>query len=103
MLTDLGRAFAELRDDAAVRCDRDGAPPVFSAAPTRLKAACRPRSAQAMATRSRNSGGSSSGQHHLEGLEQITIAAVNGPVTAAGAHTACISCSRREALFWIRR
>jgi len=90
MLTDLGRAFAELRDDAArAPGDRTGAPP--SSPPRRRgsRAACRPRSgARRWRRASRNSGGSSSASTPRSRLEQITIAAVNAtPVGAAGAHT----------------
>lgn len=88
MLTELGQAFAELRDDAAVRVVVvTGAPPVFSAgADAGLKSTM-------SAEERRRAFAERKSQFRrlferantvLEGLEQITIAAINGHAVGGG-------------------
>jgi len=88
MLTELGAAFGELRDDAGVRVVVvTGAPPVFSAgADAGLKSTM-------TAEERRRAFASRKSQFRrlferantvLEGLEQITIAAVNGHAVGGG-------------------
>ncbi|HZF04137.1 MAG TPA: enoyl-CoA hydratase/isomerase family protein [Patescibacteria group bacterium] len=108
MLTDLGRAFSELRDDAAVRLVIvTGAPPVFSAgADAKLKSSMSAEERrQAMATRkSQFRRLFERVNTTLEGLEQITVCAVNGHAVGGG-WGLTLACDFRiaaaEAQFWI--
>src|SRR5688572_9558923 len=82
MLTELGAAFAELRDDAAVRVVVvTGTPPVFSAgtdAPLKSTMSAEERRRAFAARPSQFRRLFERANTLLEGLEQITIAAVNG-------------------------
>jgi enoyl-CoA hydratase/carnithine racemase len=88
MLTDLGRAFTELRDDADVRVVIvTGTPPVFSAgADAGLKSTMSAEERrQAFAGRkSQFRRLFERANATLEGLEQITIAAINGHAVGGG-------------------
>ena len=108
MLTELGRAFAELRDDATTRVViLTGAPPVFSAG------ADAPISAKMTPEARREAFGKRKSQFRrlferanalLEGLEQPTIAAINGHAVGGG-WGLVLPCDFRiaaaEAEFWI--
>jgi enoyl-CoA hydratase/carnithine racemase len=108
MLTDLGRVVAELRDDATVRVVIvTGAPPVFSAgADAGLKSSMSPEERrQAMATRkSQFRRLFERANTVLEGLEQITICAINGHAVGGG-WGLTLACDFRiaaaDAQFWI--
>ncbi len=108
MLTDLGRVVGELRDDATVRVViLTGAPPVFSAgADAGLKSSMSPEERrEAMASRKSQFRRLFERVNTLlEGLEQITICAVNGHAVGGG-WGLTLACDFRiaaaEAQFWI--
>src|SRR5207244_11130271 len=108
MLTALRRAFSELRDDAAVRLVIvTGAPPVFSAgADAKLRSSMSAEERRhAMATRkSQFRRLFERVNTTLEGLEQITLCAVNGHAVGGG-WGLTLACDFRiaaaEAQFWI--
>jgi enoyl-CoA hydratase/carnithine racemase len=88
MLTDLGTAFAELRDDASTRVVIvTGAPPVFSAgadAPISAKMTPEERRAIFSGRKSQFRRLFERANTMLEGLEQITIAMINGHAVGGG-------------------
>jgi enoyl-CoA hydratase/carnithine racemase len=88
MLTELGAAFAQLRDDAAVRVVVvTGAPPVFSAgadAPLKSTMSAEERRRAFAAQPSQFRRLFERANTLLEGLEQITIAAINGHAVGGG-------------------
>ena len=108
MLTDPGRVVTELRDDGTVRVVIvTGAPPVFSAgADAGLKSSMSPEERrQAMATRkSQFRRLFERANTVLEGLEQMTICAINGHAVGGG-WGLTLACDFRiaaaDAQFWI--
>jgi len=108
MLTELGAAFAELRDDSTTRVVIvTGAPPVFSAGADagHAKAATpEERRRLFLSRKSQFRRLFERANTALEGLEQATIAAVNGHAVGGGWGLA-LACDFRlaaaEAQFWI--
>lgn len=108
MLTELAAAFAELRDDAAIRVVIvTGAPPVFSAgADAGLKSSMSPEEQRAAFGRAKSQFRRLFERANglLEGLEQATIAMINGHAVGGG-WGLTLACDFRwaaaEAQFWI--
>jgi enoyl-CoA hydratase/carnithine racemase len=88
MLTDLGTAFAELRDDPTTKVVIvTGAPPIFSAgadAPISSKMSPEERRAAFTSRKSQFRRLFERANTMLEGLEQITIAMINGHAVGGG-------------------
>lgn len=108
MLTDLGAAFAELRDDATTRVVVvTGAPPVFSAgadAPLKSRMSPEERRRVFLARRSQFRRLFERVTTLLENLEQATVAAINGHAVGGGVGLT-LACDFRwaaaEAQLWI--
>jgi enoyl-CoA hydratase len=108
MLADLGRAFAELRDDAEIRAVIvTGTPPVFSAgadAPFARGMSPEERRRMFTARKSQFRRLFERANTRLEGLEQVTICAINGHAVGGG-WGLTLSCDFRfassAAEFWI--
>ena len=108
MLTELALAFAELRDDAATRVVVvTGAPPVFSAgadAPLNARMSPEERRQAFARTRSQFRRLFERANSLLEGLEQTTVASINGHAVGGG-WGLTLACDFRwaaaEAEFWI--
>jgi len=108
MLTELGAAFAELRDDARTRVViLTGAPPVFSAgadAPIRSDMSEAERRQRFLARKSQFRRLFERATALLEGLEQVTIAQINGHAVGGG-FALTLACDFRwaaeEAQLWI--
>lgn len=108
MLTELAAAFAELRDDAESRVVIvTGAPPVFSAgADARIKGTMSVAERRAVFLKTKNQFRRlfERATTLLEGLEQVTIAMINGHAVGGG-WALTLACDFRfaaaEAQFWI--
>jgi enoyl-CoA hydratase/carnithine racemase len=108
MLTELGAVFAELRDDASTRVViLTGAPPVFSAgadAPIRGSMSPEERRERFLARKSQFRRLFERATATLEGLEQATIAQINGHAVGGG-FALTLACDFRwaaeEAQLWI--
>ena len=108
MLTELGAALAELRDDASTRVViLTGAPPVFSAgadAPIRSSMSPEERRQRFLARKSQFRRLFERATATLENLEQVTIAQINGHAVGGG-FALTLACDFRwaaeDAQLWI--